>query len=171
MLRVWQKVVPLVIFINFVDGGIVGVLVVVGCAGSLVGGLGGFLQTQLRILLGYSSINHRGWLIVGRIYRVVRVLCYFVIYSIIVGFMFYVLSYVELGRYENLSKGFGVIDVKFLGFLVVLLITLAGLPPTLGFAIKWSVFLGVVARCPVALVFLLVGSLLRLYYYLCVGLR
>lgn len=37
-----------------------GILVIVGCLGRVVGGLGGFLQTQLRVLLGYSSIRHRG---------------------------------------------------------------------------------------------------------------
>lgn len=51
---------PLFVLVRFVRGKIVWVLVLAGCVGRLVGGLGGFLQTQFRVLLGYSSINHRG---------------------------------------------------------------------------------------------------------------
>lgn len=60
VLSVWQKLVPLVILGRFLAREFSNVLLLVGCLGRLVGGLGGFLQTQLRVLLGYSSINHGG---------------------------------------------------------------------------------------------------------------
>lgn len=60
VLRVWQKVGPLLVLVTFIEGPIMQVLIVSGCMGRLVGGLGGFAQTQVRAILGYSSINHSG---------------------------------------------------------------------------------------------------------------
>lgn len=168
ILSVWQKIVPLFVLISFVEDKITGVLVIVGCLGSVVGGLGGFLQTQLRVLLGYSSIRHRGWLVAGGIYRFSRVVFYFVVYSLIAVILFYMLYVVELDSYLRLAKGFRLLDVKFLGVLALLLVTLAGLPPTAGFAMKWSIIINVLPESPLVLAFLVGGSLLRLYYYLCV---
>lgn len=132
----WQKLVPLVVLGRFVIGGVSRVLMVVGCLGRVVGGVGGFFQTQVRVLLGYSSINHGGWLIVGRVYGPVGCVCYFLIYGFLVGLLFYLLRVVELVNFEVLVKGFRVFSVKFLGLLVLLLVRLAGLPPMLGFAMK-----------------------------------
>lgn len=162
---------PLLILISFVEGKIVGLLVFIGCLGRLIGGLGGFLQTQLRVLLGYSSIGHSGWLIAGGIYSSVSSICYFLIYRRISVILFYVLRVAEIRRYLSLSKGYRVMRVKYLGILVLLLVRLAGLPPTLGFAIKWSVFLAIIPHSLLALSALVIGSLLSLYYYLCLGFR
>lgn len=60
LLRVWQKVGPLLVIISFVEGTIMEVLLVRGCLSSVVGGLGGFSQRQFRVLLGYSTIGHSG---------------------------------------------------------------------------------------------------------------
>lgn len=169
VLRVWQKVAPLFVLIRFVDGFIVKILVAFSCLGRVVGGLGGFLQTQLRILLGYSSIGHSGWIVAGGIYSVTCCICYFIIYTIISVILFFVLRVVEVVRYSSLRKSYSLVDVKLLRVLVFLLVSLAGLPPTLGFAMKWSVFLAVLPNSFVVLGILVFGSLLRLYYYLCLG--
>lgn len=60
VLSVWQKIALLFVLIGIVDGFLSIRFMVVGCLGSLVGGLGGMCQTQVRGLLGYSSINHGG---------------------------------------------------------------------------------------------------------------
>lgn len=57
-LCVWQKVAPLLVMVGLVEGFFVLVLTVIGCLGRVVGGLGGLRQTQVRALLGYSTINH-----------------------------------------------------------------------------------------------------------------
>lgn len=161
---------PLLVLVRFIEGPIIQVLVVSGCAGRLVGGLGGFAQTQVRAILGYSSINHSGWLVVGRIYNITSAVVYFFIYFIIVGFLFYFLSVIEVNSYRGLLKGFRGVRVKLIIILGLSLLTLAGLPPTVGFSMKWAVFLGVVsAKGFLAIRVLVAGTLLSLYYYVCIS--
>lgn len=112
------------------------VLMVSGCLGRLVGGLGGFAQTQVRSLLGYSSIGHGGWLVVGGVFRFLGVAVYFFLYFIVRGFLFCLLSVVEAWSYGRLTKGFRGAKAKYLWLLRLGFLTLAGLPPGVGFSIK-----------------------------------
>ena len=104
----------------------------------------------------------------GGVYRPGNCVCYFMIYFFIVSLMFCLLNMMDLENFSLLTKGFSVFDIKFLGFLVVSLIRLAGLPPTIGFAMKWSIIVGILPNYFVFLLFLVFGSLLSLYYYVCV---
>ena len=160
--------VPLVILRRIVSGFLVGVIVFFGGLGRLIGGLGGVFQTQLRIIIGYSSIGHTGWIIVGALFNPICGFCYFLIYSIMVFSFFLLLNHLDLVRFESLGKVFGLLNINGLSFVRMCLIRLAGMPPTIGFAIKWSVFLGLLPDFYLVLIILVLGSLLRLYYYSCV---
>lgn len=94
---------------------------------------------------------------------------YFIIYLVIVGFLFYFLSVIEVNSYKGLLKGFRGVRVKLIVILRLFLLTLAGLPPTVGFSMKWAIFLGVVsAKGFLAMGVLVAGTLLSLYYYICI---
>lgn len=69
-------------------------------------------------------------------YSVVGMMVYLALYSLIRFFLFYYLSAVEVSSYEGLLKGFSGVRVKELRVLGLLIVVLAGLPPTVGFAIK-----------------------------------
>lgn len=100
-------------------------------------------------------------------FRVVRVVFYFFMYAVIRGFLFYYLSVIEVGSYCALLKGISGVRVKQLLLLSLLLMTLAGLPPTVGFSMKWAVVSVVALHSRFGVGLLLVGSILRLYYYSC----
>lgn len=169
VLSVWQKVGPVLILVSFIGGFLMQVLMVSGCLGRMVGGLGGFAQTQVRSLLGYSSIGHGGWLVVGGIFRFLGVVVYLLLYSIVRGFLFCLLSAVEARSYGRLSKGFRGMKAKYLWLLRLGFLTLAGLPPGVGFSMKWCVFWVVLSAGGFyTMVGLVSGSLLRLYYYMCI---
>lgn len=158
---------PLVVLVILIRGPLKGCFVWAGCVARLVGGFGGICQTQVRGLLAYSSINHMGWLVVGGVFRVVGAVVYFVLYAVIMGLLFYFLAVFEVGNYLILLKGVRGVRVKQLLILSILLITLAGLPPTIGFSMKWAVISAVVLCSPISASLLLIGSTLRLYYYSC----
>lgn len=59
ILLTWQKLGPVVLCgVGSINE--VGLFLILGLANTVVGGLGGLNQTQLRPILGYSSISHLG---------------------------------------------------------------------------------------------------------------
>lgn len=168
-LSVWQKIAPLVILVGLVDGYLVLGMVIVGCLSRIIGGFGGLRQTCVRVLLGYSRIRHRGWLIVGGIYRIRGMFIYFFFYVLINVGLFYYLCIIETRSYFSILKGFRVIGVGELQVLRLFLVSLAGLPPTIGFTIKWCVFAPICVRRFMICGFLVLGSLLGVYFYSCLG--
>nr|YP_009192144.1 NADH dehydrogenase subunit 2 [Phasianella solida]ALK03401.1 NADH dehydrogenase subunit 2 [Phasianella solida] len=142
-------------------------LLIVGSLGSLIGGVGGINQTEVRALLAYSSIGHIGWMVFCCLLGWGVLLNYFVFY-----FFISVCFFVALWRFEgysHLRMSVGKSEEsKFSETSVILmLLSLGGMPPLLGFYPK----LVVILECcwgygPVYLSMLILGSLISLYYYL-----
>jgi NADH-quinone oxidoreductase subunit N len=159
------------------------ILLVVAAASMLVGNLAALAQVSVRRLLAYSAIAHAGYMLLG-------VAVYMNTDSALLSanaVMYYVLSYglTTIGA-------FGVVDVvqratgsdrmdAFLGLhkrnpalaavLLVLFLSLAGIPPLVGFWAKFNLFAAVLGAqagvIPFALVALAVAlSAVSLYYYL-----
>jgi NADH-quinone oxidoreductase subunit N len=173
------------------------ILLVVSAASIIVGNLAALAQVSVRRLLAYSAIAHAGYVLLGiatqRVYPGQGGLFEFYLNTIGPAFrttnavLYYVLTYglTTIGA-------FGVVDVvqratgsdrldAFLGLhkrnpilaavLLVLFLSLAGIPPLVGFWAKFNLFaavLGVSAGpIPFALVALAVAfSAVSLYYYL-----
>ncbi len=135
--------------------------VLIGGLSALIGAFGGLNQTIVRGLMAFSSITHIGWIIslsfVGRFYS----LLYFAVYSILTTFVFILIGYRCLKISYNYDLGFNKFKVG--QFLVIL--SLAGLPPFVGFFIK---LIGVVVLSEFLLLIfiLLFSSFLSLYYYI-----
>lgn len=158
ILLTWQKLAPFFILasLSYVY---VSFFLFFGVISSLVGGFMGIGQVQLRFLMSYSSIAHWGWIV--RLMRVsfVGSVCYFSFYFLISVGLFYFLLIGGLWRVNVVLSGFFFVVVGFL--------SLAGLPPLSGFVPK-LVGLQALASSGMYFVvlFLIFGSLLRLYYYL-----
>jgi len=160
----WQKVAPLFLVIIIV-GKYSFVLLLCCVISSLVGGIGGLNQTQLRTLLAYSSINHLGWLVASGICRIVVMVIYFIIYFIVSFILFYFLWLKEKNQIRQLRT----MELELRGgklLFSILILSLGGFPPLLGFIGKWLVITELFIVEPVVLFFLLVGSLISLFYYL-----
>ncbi|MGH8255617.1 MAG: NADH-quinone oxidoreductase subunit N, partial [Steroidobacteraceae bacterium] len=143
----------------------------------LAGNLLALLQDNVKRLLAYSSIAHLGYVLVaflaGGALAVEAVSAYLVAYAIttlgafgIVG----LLSRPELGRdADSISDYQGLFWThRWLALVFMLmLLSLAGIPLTLGFIAKfYAVTAGVGAHQTAPLTALVVGSILGLYYYL-----
>ena len=170
------------------------ILVIVAAASMIVGNLAALAQVSVRRLLAYSAIAHAGYILLGvAVYKMhtgnethifeteipiiisgKAVLYYVLTYALTTIGAFGVVSVVER------ATGSGRMD-SFLGLhkrnsllalvLLVLFLSLAGIPPLVGFWTKFNLFaavLGVSAGpVPFVLVALAVAmSAVSLYYYL-----
>nr|YP_006073358.1 NADH dehydrogenase subunit 2 [Solemya velum]AFG18178.1 NADH dehydrogenase subunit 2 [Solemya velum] len=164
ILASWQKIAPLILILMVVSK--YSLFLLMCCAGSsMVGGVGGLNQTQLRGLMAYSSINHLGWMTAGSISSTASMVIYFIIYFLISMFLFYYLWMKEKSQARQMStSSFQSMNEKLI--FSTLILSLGGLPPLLGFVGKWLIMTELFIIEPMILMFLILGSLISLFYYL-----
>ncbi len=148
---------------------------------TIVGGnLMALVQTNVKRMLGYSSIAHAGYLLIGIVagsnasvpgLGMSAILFYLLCYTFLNIGAFGVISVLE--RVDN--SGTGVADLRGLwrrqpvlaGLLAFFLFSLAGFPPMAGFAAKYHIFYAALASGhPELLIIGVVASILGMYYYL-----
>lgn len=157
LITTWQKL-PLLCLLTACLSETFFPLLISATLSVLLGGIIGLNQTQLRTLLAYSSISHTGWILALFSISTPAGWTYFFIYTLIT------LSTIIIFNYLNSSFFWGPAFLSFLPFL--LLLSLGGLPPLRGFAIKLgAISLLRALSFPITLLFIL-GSLISLYYYL-----
>nr|ASR74910.1 NADH dehydrogenase subunit 2 [Sinotaia quadrata] len=169
LLVTWQKVAP--IFLISVLMEIVNVMwlllmiCVLSSGSALVGGFGGVNQSQIRVLLAYSSIGHMGWIIFSLCESCYNMKIYFSIYIVISLCLFIVLWYNNIIFMLGMNN---FIKHLFIDFSVILLfLSLGGLPPLLGFIAKLNVFISIFDLYMYWFILLLIlGSVMSLFYYL-----
>nr|YP_010891527.1 NADH dehydrogenase subunit 2 [Desbruyeresia armata]WJK73063.1 NADH dehydrogenase subunit 2 [Desbruyeresia armata] len=169
LLATWQKVAPLFLVASLFELNVMFwffiVLALIGSGSSLIGGLGGMNQTQIRALLAYSSIGHLGWIVFGMVHSSWVMKAYFSIYVLISFCIFVSLWYLNSSISKNLGS---LVYLNFFGLsIMVMLLSLGGLPPLLGFISKWVVILMSMEFMLWPFTALLIlGSLMSLFYYL-----
>ncbi len=148
-------------------------------ASIILGNLGALVQTSVRRLLAYSAIAHAGYMLLGIAAHTSAsqgaVLYYALTYSLTTVGAFGAVAIVERAtgndRLESFS-GLARRNPLLAGTMLVYLLSLAGIPPLVGFWAKFNLFAAVL-RAPQAgvwslgMVILALGmSAVSLYYYL-----
>nr|QFG38881.1 NADH dehydrogenase subunit 2 [Pararetifusus carinatus] len=169
LLATWQKFAPLFLALCLLELSESYMMVLTFCmisSGSvLVGGLGGLNQTQIRALLAYSSISHLGWMMFALIHGEWTMKMYLMIYVLISVSLFLSLWYKNLGMMKNINnlKNWSSMQLT----VMLLILSLGGLPPLLGFISKWLVIMTSTVSPWMSIIFMLIlGSLMSLFYYL-----
>nr|AOY34887.1 NADH dehydrogenase subunit 2 [Clithon retropictum] len=171
VLATWQKLAPIFLMGCLFEGdeksSLILVAVALSCMSALAGGLGGLNQTQFRSLLAYSSIVHLGWLVYCLTCHQGALKLYLFVYIFTSIMIFGLLLGVEMNTFSSVKK---LSSEKLMASIVmtVILLSLAGMPPLLGFASKWvaincGIYLG---SSLLSIGVLIVGSLMSLFYYL-----
>lgn len=88
--------------------------------------------TSIKILLVFSSVGHLGWILFPLLKYPIIVLLYLLIYSLIV------LPIISLLFFSNYQQLFNQIDYKIVIPLFTLILSLSGIPPLIGFFLKWT---------------------------------
>nr|YP_009680585.1 NADH dehydrogenase subunit 2 [Chamberlainia hainesiana]QDH07359.1 NADH dehydrogenase subunit 2 [Chamberlainia hainesiana] len=161
ILLTWQKIAP-IFTINSMDQMLSLKTMAVAFISSLWGSVGGLNQTDIRMLLTYSSITHTGWMLASVSANAVTLMIYVVTYMMI-----------NLSLYICLVKNLTKSHKQLLTTtnpmnslpLAIMILSLGGLPPLAGFIMKLLVLYHTKASLFI-IMGLILGTLISLLFYL-----
>jgi len=151
----FQRVIPLIIIGIFLSL----ILYIVIIIRLFFGVFGSFNQKNLKQLIAFSSVYHLGWIILCNFSGDISWIVYLMLYSIII---FPVVMFFKNLLFEDLSI---VIKVKYKGWVILLLLSIAGIPPFLGFFLKWFAFIIIFEYSYYYIMFLIIFSVVMFYIY------
>nr|YP_010403022.1 NADH dehydrogenase subunit 2 [Sirsoe methanicola]UQV94830.1 NADH dehydrogenase subunit 2 [Sirsoe methanicola] len=165
LLTTWQKIAPIMIISSMTPYLSTPTITIIATLNALIGGIGGINQTQMRPLMAYSSIGHMGWMIGASLLSQSLMLLYLVFYIMITASL--MISFLhKKTTLRNTSSMFKETPMSAAG-IALLLLSLGGLPPLLGFLPKWALLEQFMNLNFIFIALMLIsGSLMNLFYYL-----
>nr|AKC35096.1 NADH dehydrogenase subunit 2 [Sepioteuthis lessoniana] len=161
MVLTWQKIAPL--FMLTLLNTNLAPLMLISITSTILGSLMALNQTNLQLIMTYSSISHLGWMLSMIIMNSTLTIMYFSIYIIISLPLFNKLSNTTGNQLFMLSQ----INKKDTLDTIFLILSLAGLPPLLGFMSKLTILISLISmKMMMVSMMLLLGTLISLYFYL-----
>nr|ADK70374.1 NADH dehydrogenase subunit 2 [Cercomacra melanaria] len=141
-------------------------LTLMSIASMALGGWAGLNQTQTRKILAFSSISHLGWMTIILVYNPKLTLITFFLYCLTTIPIFLTLNTIKTLKLVTMSTAWTKIP-PLTATLMLMLLSLAGLPPLTGFLPKWLIIQELTKQemTPTATIITLL-SLLGLFFYL-----
>nr|ACA57760.1 NADH dehydrogenase subunit 2 [Hypocnemis cantator] len=141
-------------------------LILMAIASTTLGGWTGLNQTQTRKILAFSSISHLGWMTIILVYNPKLTLITFFLYCLMTIPIFLTLNTIKTLKLTTMSTAWTKIP-SLTATLMLMLLSLAGLPPLTGFLPKWLIIQELTKQemTPMATIIALL-SLLGLFFYL-----
>lgn len=168
------------ILLNERSGGLVNAIQWIAAFSMLLGNAGALMQTSLKRMLAYSSIGHAGYLLMGLLASAVvrpnpfgdaSVLFYIITYAVVTLGAFAVVSVLEereesvvlLSDLRGLSHKHPILAI----LMSIFLLSMAGIPPLVGFFGKLFVFTASLSQGFVWLtIWAVISSIVGVYVYL-----
>nr|YP_009926421.1 NADH dehydrogenase subunit 2 [Metacarcinus magister]QNH68764.1 NADH dehydrogenase subunit 2 [Metacarcinus magister] len=162
-----QKLAPMfLISYLMINSNLTSIVIFSSVLTALAGALGGLNMMKLRKIMAFSSINHMSWMLIAVSISDTIWLTYFSFYTLIsisVVLLFQSAHLFSLHDITNLNLS----NPLFMLTLPLSLLSLGGLPPFSGFLPKWMMIQMMLTKgLIVPLLFLLLSSLITLYFYL-----
>jgi len=152
-----------------------GMLAILAVLSMAVGNLAAIAQANIKRMLAYSTISHVGFLLLGVLAAkpsgYTAAMFYAIVYALMALGAFGVVMLLSRGGFEAESladyKGLNQRSPWFAGMMLLLMFSMAGVPPTVGFFAKLFVLqavveIGMVWLAVVAVAFSIIGA----YYYI-----
>nr|YP_010586576.1 NADH dehydrogenase subunit 2 [Setodes iuppiter]UZZ44390.1 NADH dehydrogenase subunit 2 [Setodes iuppiter] len=162
MLMTWQKIIPMMLLKYFFEMKLFFMAILMNTFLSSISALN---QTNLKLIMSYSSINHMGWLMMSLLMNLNTWLIYFIHYLLI--------NYI-LCKFFFLFNMKYMINIFFLKmkifmkiFIMMNFLSLSGLPPFLGFLPKWLITLYMLnSKMYIMMFFMLMSALINIFFYI-----
>jgi NADH-quinone oxidoreductase subunit N len=171
------KIAAVVFLIRFLIGGLVilnpawsVMLLILAGLSLFFGNIIAIAQTNIKRLLGYSTISHMGFVALGfvtvNVAGISATLFYVITYSLTALAGFGVLTMLECEKLEDL-KGLSKTHPVYAAILMLVMFSMAGIPPLVGFYAKFKILTALVASGFIATaVFAVIMSLIGAFYYI-----
>lgn len=133
---------------------------------ALIGAVGGINQNSIKKILVYSSITHGAWIIFSIIIKQNLWIIYFTIYNIGLLVICLLIEKFEIKKISDIRNRKFITNIKMV--FIVNILSIAGLPPFLGFFGKLIVISSMIYSIKMifSLIVILRASLISLIYYI-----
>nr|YP_010296691.1 NADH dehydrogenase subunit 2 [Gracixalus yunnanensis]UMI33284.1 NADH dehydrogenase subunit 2 [Gracixalus yunnanensis] len=166
ILSTWQKIAPMFILLQMSEQVSIYLATSIGLVSIFIGGWGGINQVQTRKIMAFSSIAQLGWMVLVLKLNTQLTQFTFIMYMFMTTATFLSLMVFSSTNMMEISSSSMKTPV-LTPMLMLTLLSLAGLPPLLGFAPKLLITLELTNQNLIILVPLaLLASLLALFFYL-----
>nr|QXJ41998.1 NADH dehydrogenase subunit 2 [Euprymna sp. Type 4 GS-2021] len=161
MLLTWQKLAPL-FMLSLINSNFT-MIMFISMLSTLIGSMMALNQTNLQLIITYSSISHLGWMMSMILINNSLTMFYFINYIIISIPLMHLINS-EIGNHMFMLTQKNNINSMI---IISMILSLAGLPPLLGFMSKLIMLIFMVnMKLFILCLFLLLGTLISLYFYL-----
>nr|AGL76346.1 NADH dehydrogenase subunit 2 [Ambystoma ordinarium] len=166
ILSTWQKIAPMILMIQIYPQLNTNLLIVMAILSTTIGGWGGLNQTQLRKIMAYSSIAHLGWMTLVLCFMPSLTLLNLAVYMTMTTVMFLMFMNMMSTTINKMAMSWLKNPVMAASMMIVLM-SLGGLPPTTGFMPKWLIIQEMTKQNLIAITTIIaLSSLLSLFFYL-----
>nr|UFA45969.1 NADH dehydrogenase subunit 2 [Anolis lineatopus] len=166
IITTWQKLAPMSLIYLTMNNLSTMILISLGLLSSIMGGWGGLNQTQTRKIMAFSSIAHLGWMITVSSLMTNIMILNLTIYLIMTTAMFCSLILSKSKTMQDTTTTW-TLSPTLTTMMMILLLSLGGLPPLTGFMPKWLILEELVTQnlIPAAII-MAMSALLSLFFYL-----
>nr|YP_010248492.1 NADH dehydrogenase subunit 2 [Micromys erythrotis]QTK22256.1 NADH dehydrogenase subunit 2 [Micromys erythrotis] len=165
ILLTWQKIAPLSMLFQISHLLNPTITLMMALTSVFIGAWGGLNQTQTRKIMAYSSIAHMGWMTAILPYNPTLTLMNLSIYIILTIPMFMTLMLNNSTTMNSISLMWNKIPSTLFTILLILL-SLGGLPPLTGFLPKWAIITELLKNnCLTVATLMAMMALLNLFFY------
>nr|AMN92830.1 NADH dehydrogenase subunit 2 [Anolis lemurinus] len=166
VISTWQKLAPLTLICLTVNNLSTPILIILGLLSAIVGGWGGLNQTQTRKIIAYSSIAHLGWMISISSIMINMMILNLLIYLILTTGLFCFLILAQSKTIQDTMMTWTLSPI-LTSTMMILLLSLGGLPPLTGFMPKWLILQELIFQNLTSVATMLaMATLLSLFFYL-----
>nr|AAZ06531.1 NADH dehydrogenase subunit 2 [Anolis polylepis] len=166
IISTWQKLAPLTLIYLTIHNLSTMTLIILGLLSTIIGGWGGLNQTQTRKIMAYSSIAHLGWMLSISSILTNIMLLNLMIYLIMTTALFYLLIVTQSKTIQDTMTTW-TLSPMMTSMMMILLLSLGGLPPLTGFMPKWLILEELVNQNFILTAIIMAFStLLSLFFYL-----
>nr|UGS81021.1 NADH dehydrogenase subunit 2 [Eucleoteuthis luminosa] len=161
MMLTWQKIAPL-LMLSLINSNLM-IIMLISMLSTIVGSIMALNQTNIQLIMAYSSISHLGWMLSMVSLNSSLTLMYFFNYILISMPLMNMLS-LTLGNHLFMMTQ----QTKMNNMIPIsLILSLGGLPPLLGFMSKLVILISLIEmKLMMLTMFMFVGTLISLYFYL-----